>query len=331
MATYKGIQGFTVQSLASDPPAAQSVGQLWYNSASNVWKLSVSGTGAWASGGDLNTAVGSNLGFGIQTAALSCGGAPVANEPQTETYDGTTWTEVGVLNTGRQAQGTFGVLTAGMVAGGYNPSGELAEAEDWNGASWTETTDINTARTSIRGCGTTTAGLIAGGYAPPPTLQMDITELWNGTGWTEVNDMNTRRNGAGISIGSPATDAIIFGGYTQPPPNTANAEVWNGTSWTEVADLGTAKDNIGGSGTSSTSALCFGGKNGGFTTNTESWNGTSWTEVANLALARGYGASAGSASSALFAGGEAPGAPYYKENSEEWNDPVYATKTVTTS
>ena len=41
MATYKGIQGYSVQSLASDPPAEQSVGQLWYNSASNVWKIVV--------------------------------------------------------------------------------------------------------------------------------------------------------------------------------------------------------------------------------------------------------------------------------------------------
>jgi len=334
MATYKGIQGYSVQSLASDPPAAQSTGQLWYNSASNVWKLGVSGAGAWAAGGDLNTATGSNKGFGTQTAALTCGGAlasGVEGATQTETYDGTTWTEVGVLITGRQAQGTFGVLTAGMVAGGYNPSGELVKAEDWNGASWTETTDITTARTSVRGCGTTTAGLIAGGYAPPPALQLDIVESWNGTGWTEETDMNTRRSGAGISIGSPATDVIIFAGYAQPPPNTANAEVWNGTTWTEVVDLGTAKDNVGGSGNSSTSALCFGGRGPPVIAATEAWNGTSWTEVADLALARGYAASAGSASSALFTGGEAPGTPYYRENTEAWNDPVYATKTVTTS
>ena len=41
MATYKGIQGYRVESLASDPPAAIGLGQLWYNSASNVWKVIV--------------------------------------------------------------------------------------------------------------------------------------------------------------------------------------------------------------------------------------------------------------------------------------------------
>ena len=42
MGTYKGIQGYTVQSLASDPSDLSKVtGQLWYNSASNVWKIVV--------------------------------------------------------------------------------------------------------------------------------------------------------------------------------------------------------------------------------------------------------------------------------------------------
>tara|TARA_R100000656_G_C3928977_1_gene124424 strand:- start:382 stop:549 length:168 start_codon:yes stop_codon:yes gene_type:complete len=42
MATYKAIQGQTVQVLASDPGAsADTEGQIWYNSTSNVWKIVV--------------------------------------------------------------------------------------------------------------------------------------------------------------------------------------------------------------------------------------------------------------------------------------------------
>jgi len=42
MATYKGIQGYTVQVLSSDPSAsADTEGQVWYNSTSNVWKIVV--------------------------------------------------------------------------------------------------------------------------------------------------------------------------------------------------------------------------------------------------------------------------------------------------
>ena len=45
MATYKGIQGYSVQKLSSDPPAALSVGQLWYNSTSGKFKIVVDDSG----------------------------------------------------------------------------------------------------------------------------------------------------------------------------------------------------------------------------------------------------------------------------------------------
>jgi hypothetical protein len=49
MATYKGIQGFTIQNLSADP-SNPIEGQVWYNSTSNVWKVEEATTaGAWAS------------------------------------------------------------------------------------------------------------------------------------------------------------------------------------------------------------------------------------------------------------------------------------------
>jgi len=42
MATYRELQGILVQSLASDLSAtAANEGKVWYNSASNVWKIVV--------------------------------------------------------------------------------------------------------------------------------------------------------------------------------------------------------------------------------------------------------------------------------------------------
>ena len=42
MATYKGIQGYSVQTLASDPSAsADTEGQIWYNSTTGLFKLVV--------------------------------------------------------------------------------------------------------------------------------------------------------------------------------------------------------------------------------------------------------------------------------------------------
>jgi hypothetical protein len=56
MATYKGIQGFTIQNLSADP-SNPIEGQVWYNSTSNVWKVEEATTaGAWATGNNMNTA-----------------------------------------------------------------------------------------------------------------------------------------------------------------------------------------------------------------------------------------------------------------------------------
>jgi hypothetical protein len=74
MTTYKGINGFAVQSVGSDPSPLDE-GQVWYNNASYAFKLaSVTTAGAWASGGNLNTARSNLSSVGTQTAALGFGG-----------------------------------------------------------------------------------------------------------------------------------------------------------------------------------------------------------------------------------------------------------------
>ena len=55
MAEYKGIKGYSVQKVSSDPTATEVVGQLFYNSTTGAFKISVAGAGAWATGGNLNT------------------------------------------------------------------------------------------------------------------------------------------------------------------------------------------------------------------------------------------------------------------------------------
>ena len=75
MSTYKGIQGYSVQTLSTDPsPTANYVGQLWYNSDSGKFKLAIEGAGAWAAGTAFNTGR-ANLGVaGTTTAAVIFGG-----------------------------------------------------------------------------------------------------------------------------------------------------------------------------------------------------------------------------------------------------------------
>jgi hypothetical protein len=99
MAEYINIKGQSIEVVASDP-ANPTIGQIWYNSTSNTLKGGDATTvGAWATGGNLNSARAYLGGTGTQTAGLAFGGpAPVATGA-TEEYDGATWTTVNPLNT----------------------------------------------------------------------------------------------------------------------------------------------------------------------------------------------------------------------------------------
>ena len=82
MAKYSDIKGFTVQTVSSDPAA------------------SAAATGTWASGGNTNTARRFTPGAGTSgpthNNALIFGGSPSVLD--TESYDGSSWTELNNLN-----------------------------------------------------------------------------------------------------------------------------------------------------------------------------------------------------------------------------------------
>jgi hypothetical protein len=59
MANYKELEGFGVQTLATDPDTPGWIGSIFYNSTSGTFKTVKPGgiaDGTWASGGDMNTA-----------------------------------------------------------------------------------------------------------------------------------------------------------------------------------------------------------------------------------------------------------------------------------
>jgi hypothetical protein len=100
---------------------------------------------------DLNTAKNQLAGVGNrQTAALAFGGQPGGGVTgATESWNGTSWTEVNDLNTARSRLIAAGTQTAALGFGGETPS-RTGVTETWNGTSWTETTDLSTARDAIR-------------------------------------------------------------------------------------------------------------------------------------------------------------------------------------
>ena len=310
----------------------QIEGQLFFNSTSNAFKVtekSVPG-GVWATGGSLNTArayIGPAT-RGTQDAALGFGGDPNGSTV-TESYNGSSWTEVNDLNTSRAAAAGAGTYTSALASTGF-PSTGKDKVESWDGSSWTEVAEPNLPRDSTGGTGASnTSAIIFGGYNPPQIYEAE-TEVWDGTSWTEVSDLNTARR-AGGSAGI-ATSAMFVGGGIQTDSTLDNVETWNGTSWTEVAEINVGNSQAGcGSDGTNTNVLRFGGEKAGSpnaNATTELWNGTSWTELNDLATARYTPGGAGSTSSAIAFGGYADGSDV--GNTEEWTAPL-ANFTITSS
>ena len=327
MADYKGIKGFKVQSLASDPSLVE--GQVWYNTTSGALKYQAQ-VGAWASGGALNTARRNLSGIGSQTAGLVVGGQSPPAVGATETYDGSSWSEEGDLTTPRTLAGPnmIGTQAAGQIQGGQ-PFSKICE--QWNGTSWSEEADLLANRNNSIGAGTTTAGLCYGGAVSQPTNTAAVEE-WNGTSWSETNNINTARRY--VAGGGTQTAAILYAGT----PYTGATELWDGTSWT-VSPGALNQGRQYGSGivgtSATTSALMVGGYenvrvDSTITAKVEQWDGTSWSEQADLASGRAQmaGSSTASTTAGLVAGGSPPGTG--TTLCEEWTI-ANAVKTVTVS
>ena len=128
---------------------------------------------------------------GTTTASITFGGIPVpARHRETELWNGTNWTEVNDLNTGRQRLGGIGVSTAALAYGGdKEPAPYSADTEIWNGTNWTETSNLSAARSFLQGAGTYTVGVAFAGEtgtaisaateeftgASTPTVEFDLS------------------------------------------------------------------------------------------------------------------------------------------------------------
>ena len=212
----------------------------------------------------------------LYTAAICSGGDIGTVGNVSEEWNGSNWTEISDLNTGREQLAGAGTNTAGVVAGGRTPGGTVrSEAETWNGSSWTEVGDLNTGRRVLGGAGHTNTNAIVAGGVDGPAAVRGYTESWNGSSWTEVNDLNTA--GYSFPMAGSGTNALAIGRTS--PSLTGKTEDWNGNNWTEVNDLNEARQAGGASlGGSNASALMFGGTNATVNVaSTEEWSGSSVT------------------------------------------------------
>jgi len=315
MADYRAIKGLNIQSVSSDNATIQ-LGDIWYNSTLGKIRVGKTSAAAWASGGNLNIAREGNMGAGTQTSGLTTGG--LASDPSpigapggwvygTETYDGSSWTEVADLNQGRGYAGGCGTQTAALVNGGHyhpvnNPTTTLSE--EYDGSSWTEGNNMNTARYAVRDCGTQTSALAAGGHLGPPGYS-NSAEEYDGTSWTAGGNLGTARYESHVF--GTQTAGACSGGMGAPGGATLDfMEEYDGTSWSEVTNAprvngfssawGTQTDGITVSGGNPLTAECM------------TYDGTNWSTTTDYpAATRRLGAATAAPTSAGLAfGGATP-------------------------
>jgi len=174
------------------------------------------------------------------TSALAFGGENAGAKAETESWNGTNWTEVNNLNAAKFLANGIGTQTSALSMGGIIPTGSPADksanTELWNGTNWTEVNNLNTERRDLGASGPDNTNALAfGGNLSPGNS--NATESWNGTSWTTLSPLNTARmllGGAGTS-----TSSLAFGGFT-PAANFTNTELWDGSTWTETTDLSVA-------------------------------------------------------------------------------------------
>jgi len=287
---------------SSGPGADLSVTEEFNSSANAITAA------AWASGGNLGSARDSGGSAGTQTAGLYYGGYTTTIVGNTESYDGSSWSEVSDLNTAkRQVNQGLGTQTAALAFGGMGAPGvstQLDGTESWNGSSWTALSspaNLNTGKHNMGCTGTQTAGLKFGGNAS----YSNATESWNGSAWTSKNALNTGRTG--IRGSGTSTAAIGIGGDTPPAPNVVTSvESWDGTNWTASPNsLNTARYIQGCAGPSQTAALVFGGNTpiNPTAATAEIYDGSSWATAPSLSTARYNLGGCGTVSAGLAFGG----------------------------
>ena len=146
---------------------------------------------SWYAAADLNASKGFGAAGGTQNAGIIFGGSvnlgvssPNVANGQTETYDGTSWTERNDMVFARQALAGNGTQNAAVVFGGQNaPAGggvELSCTEEWNGTSWSVANAMGTERRNLAGAGSQSSAIVFGGAAPADsnaTEEYSVTSL----------------------------------------------------------------------------------------------------------------------------------------------------------
>ena len=186
-----------------------AAGETWNGSA---WSAA-SGTlpSARCTGGSGAT---SNAAFAASADTSPNTGVAIAD---TATYDGTSWTAQGNLNTARRNGFTAGIPTAGLVVGGNNSGNtvSLQSTEKFNGSTWTTSGNLlNTnSNNTYGGGGQQTAAYRVGHYG------QTWVEGFNGSTWASCTGLNTALGYSSANNSSTGDGTVSMGGYDGSPMN----------------------------------------------------------------------------------------------------------------
>ena len=122
------------------------------------------------------------IGRGAGAALLTVGEAAPGITTNTESWNGSSWTEVNNMNTGRYELGSSGATYTSALAfgGSLGPPGNTANTEDWNGVSWVEVANLNSAGRQMGSTGSSTNALAFGGETPGADVNTSAEE-WSGS------------------------------------------------------------------------------------------------------------------------------------------------------
>ena len=275
-------------------------------------------------------------GAGLQTAGIAFGGDTPPSTAIAESYDGSSWTEVGDLNTARIRLGGAGLQTAALAFGGY-VSANSALTEEFNftamavtAGAWSSSNSMNTGRSQGAGCGTQTAALAISGRRSGSSPDADIAnvESYDGSSWTEGPDVNSpayNRGGAG-----PSTAAVVVGGNSDVggAENIDKTEEYDGSSWTQGGTLSRRSERLGVFGIQTSCVACGGADypHPNFNDITEEYNGTAWTAYPSVTISADIAGmmAAGTETAGVIWGGNGTGIPTV-QTTQEYNGSAWTT------
>ena len=204
---------------------------------------------SWTAGGNRNDSRFRVTNFGTQTAAVGFGGYLQTGTPHpqryltdSEEYDGSSWTESGVVNpNGIQSASGTGTQTAGLSAGGgigpaAGAAGLTAESYEYDGSSWSAGGNVNFECWYTGVFGTQTAATSATGQKGGGSGSGKIpgTEEYDGTSWSNTSNVLTPRMTSGN--GSQSMGMIVAGEAATQTPGGGSSNL--GTSVVEEYNKG---------------------------------------------------------------------------------------------